>query len=235
MNIDLWNNLSDVEKAAEIIPYAVVVIGALVSISGALLQVRLDKRDDAWQATSILDRAARSTPFIIVLVGAMVSASGIHVKGLFDERIVILKDEVVREIKNTPPEVKVRLGNAVSNGKVIPGKILLEITSKNDIVYNARWHVTTHNDSLVSGFMTGMVKIVPAATPVYKSALSIQADRVVDEYIELKFIYESVHSPELGSPPHLRGQVSLPYRYSKGHVQFPTLPMVEYWNARQSH
>ena len=83
--------------------------------------------------------------------------------------------------------------------------------------------------------MTGMVKIVPAATPVLKTAISIQADRVVDEYIELTVTYESVHSAELGNPPHLRGRVSLPYRYSEGRVYFPTPTMVEYWNARRSH
>ena len=231
--MDVWNSLADVERAAEVTPYVVVAFGVLVSVSGVFLKGRMDRRADTWNATPVLERAARIAPFTIVLVGALVSASGIHVRGVFDTRIVVLADEAVQELKNTPPEVRVRLGTANSHGQVNPGRTLLEITSKNEVAYNAKWHVSTRGGTLVSGFMTGMVKIVPVATPVFKSAISIQADRVVDEYIELTFIYESVHSPELGNPPHLRGQVSLPYRYSEGRVHLPTPPMVEYWNARR--
>ena len=187
-----------------------------------------------WKATPVLEKAARVTPYAIVLVGALVSASGIHVRGVFDTRIAVLADEAVQELKNTPPEVRVRLGTGTPNGQANLGRTLLEITSKNDIEYNAKWHVSTRGGTLVSGFMPGMMKIVPVATPVFKTAISIQADRVVEEYIELTFIYESVHSPDLGNPPHLRGRVSLPYRYSGGRVYFPTPPMLEYWNARRS-
>ena len=69
---------------------------------------------------------------------------------------------------------------------------------------------------------------------VFKAPISIQAHRVVEEYIELTFSYESVHSPELGNPPHLRRQVSLPYHYSEGRVHLPTPEMIEYWNARRA-
>ena len=232
--MDIWNSLADVERAAEVTPYLVVAFGALVSLSGIFLKGRVDKRSGAWNATPVLVRAARVTPYAIVLVGALVSASGIHVKGVFDRHIAVLAPEAIQELKNTPPDVRVRLGTATNNGQANPGRTLLEITAKNDIEYNAKWHVSTRGGTLVSGFMTGMVKIVPAATPVFKTAISIQADRVVDDYIELTFIYKSVHSPELGNPPHLRGQISLPYRYSGGRVYLPTPGMVAYWNARRS-
>ena len=179
-------------------------------------------------------RAARVSPYAVVLVGALVSASGIYVKGVFDRRIAVLADEATQAMKNTPPAMRLRLATAISDGQVVPGRTLLEVTSKNDIAYNASWHVSTREGRLVSGFMTERVKIVPAATPLFKPRISIQADRVVDEYIELTFRYESVHSPELGNPPHLRGEITLPYRYSEGRVYFPTRPMLEYWNARRA-
>ena len=185
--MDIWNSLADVERAAEVTPYLVVAFGALVSVSGIFLKGRVDKRSGAWNATPVLVRAARVTPYAIVLVGALVSASGVHVKGVFDRRIAVLAAEAIQELKNTPPDVRVRLGTATNNGQANPGRTLLEITAKNDIEYNAKWHVSTRGGTLVSGFMTGMVKIVPAATPVFKTAISIQADRVVEDYIELTF------------------------------------------------
>ena len=153
--MDIWNSLADVERAAEVTPYLVVAFGALVSLSGIFLQGRVDKRSGAWNATPVLERAARLTPYAIVLVGALVSASGIHVKGVFDRRIVVLADEAIQQLKNTPPDVRVRLGTATSNGQATPGRTLLEITANNDIEYNARCHVSTRGGTLVSGFMTG--------------------------------------------------------------------------------
>ena len=226
--MDFWNSLADVERAAEVAPYLVVVFGVLVSVSGIFLKERIDKGTSRWNGSSVLERAARVTPYAVVLVGALVSANGILVSKAFDWRITFLADEAVQEMKNTPPMVRVRLGSATSNGQITPGRTLLEVTSKNDIEYTAKWHVSTHGGTLVSGFMTQMVKIVPAATPVFKTAISIQNDRVVDEYIELTFTYVSVHSPELGNPPHLSGQVSLPYRYSDGRVYLPTAQMTKY-------
>ena len=194
----------------------------------------MDQRAGTWNASSVLERATRVTPYAVVLLGALVSASGIYVKGVFDRRIAVLEDEAAQEMKNTPPELRVRLGTATSDGQVTRGRTWLEITSKNDIAYNASWHVSTREGRLVSGLMTDRVKIVPAATPVFKVPISIQAHRVVEEYIELTLMYKSVHSPELGNPPHLRRQVSLPYRYSEGRVYLPTPQMIEYWNARRA-
>ena len=230
--MELWNNLADVERAAQVTLYAVVVCGVLVSWSGIFLKGRMDKRAGTWIATPFLAEAARVTPYAIVLAGALVSASGIYVKAVFDRRIAVLEADAAQEIKKTPPAMKVRLATAISDEQVIPGRTLLVITSDNDIAYNASWHVSTREGRLVSGFMTERAKIVPAATPVFKARVSIQADRVEEEYIELTFRYESVHSPELGNPPHLRGEITLPYRYSEGRVYFPTRPMLEYWNAR---
>lgn len=233
--MEFWNNLPDVESAAQITPYAVVSFGALVSVSGIFLKARIDKRAGTSNASPALERATRLTPYLVVLVGALVSASGIYVKGVFDRRIAVLEEESSLAMKNTPPEVVVRLGTAAnSNGQLTLGRALLEITSKNDIAYNASWLVTTREDRVVSGLMTDRVKIVPAATPVFKAPISIQADRVVDEYIELRLTYESVHSPELGNPPHLTRRVSQPYRYSDGRVYLPTSAVVDYWNARRA-
>ena len=232
--MELWNSLVDIERAAQVTLYAVVAFGVLVSWSGIFLKGRMDKRAGTWSATPFLAGAARVTPYVVVLVGALVSASGIYVKGLFDRRIAFLEAEAAQALKNTPPAMKVGLGTAISDGQVILGRTLLAITAGNDIPYHATWHVSTREGRLVSGFMTERVKIVPAATPEYKVRVSIQSDRVEEEYIELTFRYRSVHSPELGNPPHLRGEITRPYRYSDGRVYLPTPQMLEYWNARRA-
>ena len=139
--METWNNLADVERAAQITPYTVVVFGALVSVSGIFLKGCLDRRAGTWNATPVLEKATRVTPYAVVLLGALVSASGIFVKGVFDRRIAVLEAEAAQEVKNTAPEVRVRLATAISDGQVIPGRTLLEITSQNDIAYNASWHV----------------------------------------------------------------------------------------------
>ena len=111
------------------------------------------------------------------------------------------------------------------------GKTLLQITAKNDIEFNASWLVTTRNNTVVSPIMTSQFHVVPSATPVIKTPVTINDDRVIDEYIELRFHYQSIHSAELGNPEHRRGEITLPYRYADGRVYLPTREMLDYWRA----
>ena len=187
---------------------------------------------ELWNNTTTLAKAALVTPYVFILLGALVAASGIYLKGVIEKRVATIVDKENKEQKNTPPAMKALIGTAISDGKPIPGRTLLQITAENDIEYNASWHVTTRKGTLVSGWMTAKVRMVPTATPVFKTPILINADRIVDEYIELTFLYESIHSPELGNPRHLRGQITLPYRYSEGRVLFPTPAMVEYWRNK---
>ena len=136
-------------------------------------------------------------------------------------------------MKNTPPEMRVVLGTATSHGKDDLGSTLLEIRCKNEIPFNATWLVVTRENRLVSPFMTAPMKIVPEGTPIFKIPIQIKERNVVGEYIELRFTYDSIHSPELGNPPHLRGEITLPFRFFEGGVYWPTPAMMEYWRSRQ--
>ena len=42
--------------------------------------------------------------------------------------------------------------------------------------------------------------------------------RVVNQYIELRFRYESIYSGELNDPPHLRGKIIKKYRFVDGQI-----------------
>ena len=185
---------------------------------------------ELWNNTTDLERVSAFTPYVFIILGALVAASGIFLKGIIDQRIDILTEISDQEAKNTPPQIEVKLGSAVeSDGQVILGRTLLEISPTNDVPFNARWYVSTRDNTLVSAIMTSSVEIVPAATPVYKVPVHINSDRVIDEYIMLWLRYESIHAPELGNPPHLRGEITLPFRYAEGRVYFPTSEMLDYW------
>ena len=186
---------------------------------------------DLWNNTTTLDRAAFFTPYVFIVLGALVAGSGIYLKGVIDRRIIALDEAADHRAMNTPPQITVRLGTATSEGEDIVGRTLLQVTARNDIEFNATWLVTTRNDTVVSPVMTSQFHVVPSATPVFKTPVTINDDRVVDEYIELSFRYESVHSAELGNPKHLRGEITLPFRYAEGRVYRPTCEMLDYWRA----
>lgn len=184
---------------------------------------------DFWNNTTALERAALLTPYIFIVLGALVAVGGLLLKGVVDKRIGVLDQKADHRSKTTPPEISVKLGTATSEGENIVGRTLLQVTPENDVEFNASWLVTTHNNTVVSAIMTAQFHIVPAATPVFRTPVTINDEKVVDEYIELRFRYESVHSAELGNPDHLRGETRLPFRYAHGRVYPPTPEMLDHW------
>ena len=50
-------------------------------------------------------------------------------------------------------------------------------------------------------------------TKRFSAEITINNERVVNQYIELRFRYESIYSGELNDPPHLRGEIIKKYRF----------------------
>ncbi|MDE0452915.1 MAG: hypothetical protein OXI90_14270 [Gammaproteobacteria bacterium] len=141
------------------------------------------------------------------------TAAGIYFKSRIDNRIDYLHEEAEAERKNTPPSVTARLGNDSS------GQLLLEVVCLNDIPIEASWHVQTRGNTLVTGFQTSAVKMVPnESRKRFLSRISIQDERVVDNYLKLVFRYRSAYAPELNNPSHLDGKIMENYRYVNGRV-----------------
>ena len=89
----------------------------------------------------------------------------------------------------------------------------------NEIPFKANWLVVTENDQLVSPLMTGQEEIFPTKDKRrFSTEITINADKVTNEYIELRFRYESVYSGEMNDPPHLRGEITEKYRFSNGQI-----------------
>ena len=193
----------------------------------------MERHMEFWNNTTALEKFSAFTPYVFIVLGALITATGLYLKAVFDNRIDTLELVAQQAAMNTSPDLNVKLGTAVTtDGEPIPGRTLLEITPKNDVPFNVRWHVSTREDQLVSGWMTSSIEVVPAATPVFKVPIQINADRVVNDYIVLWVGYESIYASEMGTPPHLSGEITLPYRYSDGRVYIPTPGMIDYWRSK---
>ena len=146
----------------------------------------------------------------------MIAMSGQFVKTRIDSRIVDLrKDEKIEE-KNTRPLMDVSLGKSVQ-----PGKISLLINASNETPFKANWLIVTENKRVVSGIFFEKLKLFPSEKKKeFLYEVIINDDKVVNNYIELRFNFESIFSSELNNPEHLKGNIIKKYKYVQGNI-FP--------------
>ena len=169
---------------------------------------------DWWSNQSLLARLSTWLPYAAVLVGAAVAIVGIYLKSIVDRRIDRLDQQEIAERKATAPAIEVTFAISEASGQPV-----LVLQFANDIPVEANWHVQTRNNRLVSGWQTEKAEIVPADDRrkfVYR--VPINADKVLDDYVELVFRYASVYSAELNEPSHLRGEIVKKYRYTQGRL-----------------
>ena len=169
---------------------------------------------DCWNDTDCLAKLAKSAPYAFIALGFLVALGGQFVKTRIDSRVAVLNHRTETRRKNTPPLIDVRLGNSSRTGET-----LLEIKAKNEIPFTARWSVVTTRNEVVSGIMLEDFEAHPAKE---KSRLlvkvSINADKVRENYIELRFSFTSLYSAELNNPPNLKGEIDKKYRYFSGRI-----------------
>lgn len=167
---------------------------------------------DCWNDTGCLAKLARYTPYIFIALGFLVAGFGQFVKTKIDSRIAGLRkgEEVAR--KNTPPLMDVTLNRSSRTGKT-----LLKIAVKNEIPFKASWIVVTKRNQVVSGLLIEKPEIYPTEEKRrFLYEVSINDKKVLDDYIELRFSFESSFFAELNRPAHLRGEIVKKYRYVSG-------------------
>ena len=116
-----------------------------------------------------------------------------------------------KQEKLTPPQLDVNMGYSDK------GNLFIVADSKNDVPYKARWVICTKKDEIVSGIMIEDVIFYPKPNKrrmQYKE--EIQKDKVIDDYIELRFDYRSVYAEEKSFPDSLSGKVIKKYKMSQG-------------------
>ena len=167
-----------------------------------------------WNDIETLGKVARILPYLLIFFGFVVAASGQFFKSIVDARIGELESVALIAHKNTKPVIKAFLAHSARSGKK-----LLIMDTENEIPFKANWLIVTENDQLVSPFMTGQEEIFPTKDKRRFSAeITINAEKVINEYIELRFRYESIYSGEMNDPPHLRGEITERYRFAYGQI-----------------
>ena len=168
-----------------------------------------------WNDIEALGKIARMLPYALILLGFLVAASGQFFKSIIDARIGGLEAAALITRKNTRPLIKPFLGHSGTN----TGKKILVMDTENAIPFRANWLVVTEKDRIVSSIMTSKIEIFPTEdNKRFSAEITINNERVVNQYIELRFRYESIYSGELNDPPHLRGEIRKKYRFVDGQI-----------------
>ena len=123
--------------------------------------------------------------------------------------IVSTKTEMER--KMTPPALDAQL--AISD----KGNLFVVIDSHNLIPFRARWMVVTEQNIVVNGIMLQNVECYPTSdTKRWKYKEDIKPTEVKNNFVELRFRYESTYYAELNRPEKLRGEIVHRYQLVEG-------------------
>ncbi len=167
-----------------------------------------------WNDIEALGKIARMLPYVLIFLGFIVAASGQFFKSIVDARISKLETAAQITHKNTRPLIKPFLGHSATSGKK-----LLVMDTENTIPFRASWLIVTEKDQVVSPIMIGQEEIFPTEdNKRFSAEITINSDKVINQYIELRFQYESIYSGELNDPPHLRGTIRKEYRFVDGRI-----------------
>ncbi len=167
-----------------------------------------------WNDIEALGKIARILPYLLIFIGFIVAASGQHFKSIIDTRIENLEATAQTTHKNTKPLIKPFLAHSATSGKK-----LFVMDTENTIPFKASWYIVTEKNLLVSPFMTSQIEIFPSEdNKRFSKEITINSEKVLNQYIELRFRYESIYSGELNDPPHLRGEIRKKYRFVNGRI-----------------
>lgn len=166
----------------------------------------------AWTDIAALERLARFAPYVFLVLGFIVALFGQLAKSGLESRITTLKAAAVAVFKGTPPKMEAYLADLERTGD-----LLVVIDAENLVPFRAHWVIVTDKNEIVSGVMLKDLEIHPSEdSKRFSAKADIKQEKVVNEYIELRFRYESMYSAELGNPSELRGEIVRRYRFKGG-------------------
>jgi len=156
--------------------------------------------------------------FNSILGGCLVFAGLFVAVGLVGQHYISKQVETLAvqfqaKIKNTPPI----MGAGLAFDK--DGDLRVIVASENLVPVFIKWGVLTKKDVYVSGWMPTSVKWHPKEGQQFEKKITLQENGIVDNFIEFRLQYHSIHSPELGYPKELQGQIFHKYRYENGELK----------------
>lgn len=165
-----------------------------------------------WHNLEVLEKISKAWPFISITVGACVAMLVQYGGGIVKSRVDVLKVKVELQRKHTSPNIDAQL--ALSD----KGNLLIVIDAHNLIPFKARWVIVTERDVIVSGLMLGDAEFHPMTDKKrWQEKVDIQRDKVVNDFLELRFDYTSVYVAELNYPKELSGEIVRKYKLVDGY------------------
>ncbi len=169
-----------------------------------------------WNDASLLAKIATWVPYVFIAMGAVIAMAGLSVKNMVDARVHNLHELKQATFRDTPPEFDVFLARSEPSSRIV-----IVIDTKNMIPFEARWTVLTKNNMLVSGLLLETPEIRPTKPGERISwPVNIHDAKVVDDYLELNFSFQSVYFEIEGRPDHLKGEITKSFTYKNGRISY---------------
>jgi hypothetical protein len=165
-----------------------------------------------WNDIAFLEKAAKFVPYIFIVLGFLIAFFGQYVRSTIESRVKDLKTQIELSRKHTPPLIEAFL----AFNRTI-GQIVVAVKAQNDIPFKARWVVVTKNNKIISGLMMQDAEFYPSESKQsWSHRVDIPENDVVDNFVELRFTWQSVYFAELGQPNYLQGKLIHSYRLVDG-------------------
>jgi len=196
-----WDSVETVGKLNDGIKIAAIVLLA-VTLVAAVLAFVAEKRLSGLQA-----RAAKALQGRVDAAEQVVRNA--EARRAEEERAQALAKQREEQRRRTPPALDAYLafGEQSQNLRLV-------IDAKNDIPFMYRVVIVTERNLIVSGIQLEDAELYPAtsAKKRWSGKADIDREKVINDYVELRFTYESLYSAELGDPPELRGTINRKYK-----------------------
>ncbi len=189
-----WNSAEIISKFNDLVKIALILLIGLTLI-GSILTFVLSKRLSTLQGQETK-----------ALQDKVVAAE----KHRAEERQArAIEEQREQQRRHTPPQLDAYLAFGENSRE-----LLVVIDAKNDIPFKYQWIVVTENDKVVSGIPLEYQELHPTTSKDkrWNHRARIQRDKVINNYVELRFSYESIYLAELGYPPELRGKIIQKYK-----------------------
>lgn len=132
--------------------------------------------------------------------------------------VAILADSAIedwrKQIRSTLPIVDVELKQLEDL------RFYVLVESKNLIPFEFTWVAVTQRDIIISPIMMGWETVYPTKDRhVFAYETTLQLERVIEDYVELRFQYRSAYSAEQNYPDALKEEKILKYKLANGRLE----------------
>lgn len=181
---DTWDKLESIKRFSRWSAWCAIIL-AFIAAAASLVEVIAD-------ATNVSS----------IVIAFLSGIAGLSAK-VADRRKQTLENAYMR----TKPEMDVYIATHTPTDR-----LLVVVEPRNMVPFEFDWKIVTKNNIIVSGIHLRWGKIVPSdQTPRFTTPATFDANRVIDDYIELRFDFRSVYANEL-LEANLSGKLKSAYR-----------------------